>query len=248
MLKEARLNQILEAVNERKYVSLRALMDLTNSSESTIRADLIELSGAGKIYRLRGGAQAINNESFSFELSLEDKMGIRLAEKKAIARKALALIRPNTLVYFDAGTSTYALVEELDVPGVKVVTNSVHLARKVISKGYKAYVIGGEFKSSTDAFIGPMAQEILNRFHFDIGFFGTNGIHLEQGCTTPDVEEAAIKQKAMNQCEEAYVLADSSKFGVVTSVSFHSFDPEHIITDHIEKDEFKNLGILEANA
>ena len=246
MLKEARFNTILEAVNERKYVSLHVLMELTGSSESTIRADLVELAKAGKLIRLRGGAQAINDETFSYELSLEDKMSIQFSEKRLIAQKAATFIKPRMVVYLDAGTSTHALADEINVPGLQIVTNSIHVARKVISKGYKAYVIGGEFKASTDAFIGPMAQEILSRFHFDIGFFGTNGVHLTQGCTTPDVEEAAIKQKAMGQCKEAYILADATKFDVVTSVRFHDFDPTHIITDEIKKDEYKNLGILEA--
>ncbi len=246
MLKEARFNKILEAVNERKYMSLHALMALTGSSESTIRADLVELSKTGKILRLRGGAQAVNNAALSYELPLEDKMRIQFAEKRLIAKKAAELIKPGMIIYLDAGTSTFALAEELDVPNVHIVTNSVHLARKVVSKGYKAHVIGGELKLSTDAFIGPMAQEVLSRFTFDLGFFGVNGIHRVQGCTTPDVEEAAIKMKAMQQCKEAYILADSTKFDVVTSVSFHGFDPTHIITDAIDKDEYKNLGILEA--
>lgn len=248
MLKEARFSKILEAVNERKYMSLHALMALTGSSESTVRADLIELAKDGKILRLRGGAQAMNNEAVSYELPLEDKMRIQFAEKRLIARKAINMIQPGMIVYLDAGTSTYALAEELGVPNVHVVTNSVHSARKVVAKGYKAHVIGGELKLSTDAFIGPMAQEVLNRFTFDLGFFGTNGVHRIQGCTTPDVEEAAIKMKAMQRCKEAYVLADSTKFDVITSIAFHEFDPTHIITDVIEKAEYKNLGILEAKA
>ncbi len=246
MLKEARFNKILQAVNERKYVSLRALMDLTGSSESTIRADLVELSREGKLLRLRGGAQAINDGTLSYELSLEDKMSIQSAEKRLIAQKAEALIRPGMIIYLDAGTTTFALAEELSVPNVHIVTNSVHLARKATSKGYKAHVVGGELKPSTDAFIGPMAQEVLSRFTFDLGFFGTNGVHLLQGCTTPDVEEAAIKMKAMSRCKEAYILADSSKFDVVTSISFHPFDPTYTITDHIDKEQYRNLGILEA--
>ncbi|MCR5349269.1 MAG: DeoR/GlpR family DNA-binding transcription regulator [Bacilli bacterium] len=240
------MNRIIEAVNERRFVSLHALMELTHSSESTIRADLVELAESGKIHRIRGGAQAINDESLSYEPSLEDKLGLHFAEKRLIAQKAVTLVRPNMAVYLDAGTSTHALAEELDAPGIKIFTNSMHVARKVIANGYKAYVVGGEFKFSTDAFIGPMAQDTLSRFHFDLGFFGTNGVSLDQGFTTPDVEEAAIKAKAMEQCKEAYVLADSSKFGVVTSVSFHPFDPSHLITDHVYQDEYRNLGILEA--
>ena len=246
MLKEARFNTILKAVNAHKYMSLHALMELTRSSESTIRADLIELAKEGKLLRLRGGAQAINDETLSYELSVEDKMGIQYAQKKLIAQKAVTLIKPGMLIYMDAGTSTYALAEELNVPNVQVFTNSVLIARKVVTKGYKAYTIGGELKYSTDAFVGPMAEGMLSTFRFDLGFFGTNGVDAKCGCTTPGVEEASIKRKAISQCREAYILADSSKFDVVTAVYFHPFEPSHIITDSIHKEKYENLGILEA--
>lgn len=246
MLKEVRFSTILEAVNAQKYISLHALMELTHSSESTIRADLIELAKEGKLLRLRGGAQALNDESLSYELSVEDKMGIQYVQKKLIAQKAVTLIKPGMVIYLDAGTSTFALAEELNVPNVQVFTNSVLIARKVVSKGYKSYTVGGELRYSTDAFVGPMAEGVLSSFRFDLGFFGTNGVDLECGCTTPGVEEASIKKKAISQCREAYFLADSSKFDVVTSVQFHPFDPTHVITDSICKERYENLGILEA--
>ena len=248
MLKEARFSKILEAVNERKYVSLHALMELTDSSESTTRADLIELNNAGKLIRLRGGAQAINDESISYELSIEDKMGIQSAAKKLIAVKAAELIQPNMHIYLDAGTTTHALMEELDVPNVRIITNSVLICRKAASKGYKSYLIGGELKLSTDAFIGSMALETLGKFKFDIAFIGTNGVDLQQGFTTPDIEEAIIKKKAFEQGKRSYILADSSKFDVITATTFLPFDPEAIITETISKEKYKNLGILEAKS
>ena len=248
MLKEARFSKILEVVNERKYASLKALSLETGCSESTIRADIIELDKLGKLLRLRGGAQALNDESLSYELSIEEKMNLQMAEKKAIAKYAVSLIEPRSMVYLDAGTTTYYLAEELDDPSVTVITNSVLIARKVSSKGIRAYVIGGELKLSTDAFIGPMAIESLGRFRFDIGFFGTNGIDLKQGFTTPDVEEATIKSKAIAQCTRYYVVADSSKFDAVTAVSFAPFEGKAILTDLVKLDSYKDKGILEAQA
>ena len=42
------------------------------------------------------------------------------------------------------------------------------------------------------------------------------------------------------------MLADSSKFGVVTAVSFLPFDAKCIITETIRKNEYRHLGVLEA--
>lgn len=248
MLKEARLSTIVSAVEERKYVSLHDLMRLTKSSESTIRADLIELSNAGRIIRLRGGAQALNSETLSYELSLEAKMEIQVDAKKRIACEAAKLIKDNSVIYIDAGTTTYYLCDYIEARGVKIMTNSMAIAKKLTAKGFLVYVAGGELKNITDAFIGPMTREIISKFNFDLGFFGVNGIDLQQGFTTPDYEEAVVKRTAMGQCKQAYVLADHSKFGVVTSVQFHPFSPTEIICDRIHNDSYKGLGIKEASA
>ena len=106
MLKQARINKILEVVNEDKYVSLQSLMILTGSSESTVRADLVELDRQGKLIRLRGGAQAINQDASSYELSVEDKMAIQVEAKRGIASLAASLVKDGMVIYLDAGTST----------------------------------------------------------------------------------------------------------------------------------------------
>ena len=248
MLKQARQSLILESVNERKYVSLQDLMTLTASSESTIRADLVELGKSHKLIRLRGGAQALNSDSFSYELSLETKMEIQTEAKKAIARYAASLVKDHSMIYVDAGTTTYYFCEYLSAVGVKIMTNSVSIAKVLKGKGYQVYITGGEFKLTTDAFIGPMTREILSRFNFDMGFFGCNGVDQNQGITTPDYEEAVVKKTAMEQCKSVFVLADHTKFGTKTTVKFHDFDPTMIITDEIKDPSYSQLGITEAHS
>ncbi len=245
MFKEERHAIIVAAVNDRKYVSVADLMLLTGAGESTIRIDLSELASQGKVVRLRGGAQALNTAASSYELSVEAKMDIEVEAKKRIGAYAATLIPEDSTIYIDAGSSTYFLAEAMRTARVKVVTNSLTIARSLKVKGYVVYVIGGEFKLTTDAFIGSMARETLGKFVFDLGFFGTNGIDLQQGFTTPEYEEAMIKQTAMNQSKKPYVLADHTKFGVRTTVSFHPLDGATIITDHIDDDNFKGKGIME---
>lgn len=245
MLKQERLSTIEALVNERKYVSIHELMAKTNSSESTIRADIIELSELGKIQRLRGGAQALDNDSLSYELSMEAKLVLEPEAKMAIAQYAASLVKNHSIIYVDAGSSTYFLSDILNTPDLEVMTNSFSIARCLASKGHRVYMTGGELKMSTDAFIGTFTKEILSKFTFDLGFFGCNGIDLKKGLTTPDFEEAMIKKMAMEQCKKVYCLADHTKFGAVSAVSFHPFNPTEIITDYIDKEEFKNLGIKE---
>ena len=41
-----------------------------------------------------------------------------------------------------------------------------------------------------------------------------------QGFLTPDSVEACVKKTALKHCQEAYVLADSTKFDQITPITF----------------------------
>ena len=71
----------------------------------------------------------------------------------------------------------------------------------------------------------------IQGYHFTKGFFGTNGVSKRHGFTTPDPNEALVKQEAMRQTERCYVLADSQKFGMVSSVTFGVFEEATILTE-----------------
>lgn len=61
--------------------------------------------------------------------------------------------------------------------------------------GIHVFLIGGELKSSTEAVVGSQAIKMLSMYHFTKGFFGTNGITKREGFTTPDTNEALVKEK-----------------------------------------------------
>ena len=81
--------------------------------------------------------------------------------------------------------------------------------------------------------MGAQAILSIQEYHFTLGFFGANGISRRHGCTTPDSSEALVKKTALRQCGRPYVLADSSKFDEVSSVSFAGFHEVEIITECI---------------
>jgi len=124
------------------------------------------------------------------------------------------------------------------------VTNGIMHARKLTQKGCIVYLIGGELKEATLALVGEEAMKTLGRYHFTKGFFGTNGIHIESGCTTPDIREAAIKEMAILRSAKAYILADSTKFGQVAPVTFSELDAVDIITTKLKDatfNKYKNI-------
>ena len=114
-------------------------------------------------------------ESFD-ELSMKQKSAINLEEKKIIGKTAAALIRPGDCVYIDSGTSTSFLCDAVTEKEAVYVTNAVAHAKSLVVRGFKVFLIGGELKETTEAIIGETAILSLQKYHFSIGFFGTNGI------------------------------------------------------------------------
>ena len=133
-------------------------------------------------------------------------------------------------MYVDAGTTTELLIDFLENREAVYVTNAVSHAKQLAAKGCRVYLLGGEFNGTTEAIVGEEAVASVEKYHFTKGFFGVNGITVEQGFTTPEVREAMIKRKAMEHTGERYILADPSKFDAVSAVTFGSFGDAVILT------------------
>lgn len=93
-----------------------------------------------------------------------------------------------------------------------------------------------------------MQQHLLKNFILQ-KVFGTNGLTKKAGFTTPDTSEALVKNKAMEQCKECYVLADQSKFDKISPVTFQQFGRATIITESKPEGymECENIIVVQEN-
>ena len=71
-----------------------------------------------------------------------------------------------------------------------------------------------------------------------------DGIDLEKGFTTPDMDEALIKEEMVNRSNDVYILADSSKFEQVFAVTFTKLKGKCIITDRLDNDLYRKHAIV----
>lgn len=239
MLTQERQNLILEVLQEKKAVTVTELTKEFDASESTIRRDLNTLHEMKKLRKVHGGATVLEDEFTNFEADVATKSSLNLKEKDAIGKYAASLINKEDFVYIDAGTTTAAMIEYITNNGAVYVTNGIAHARKLIQKGCKAYVIGGELKISTEAIVGAEGVNSMRKYNFTKCFLGTNAIAMDQGFTTPDIEEALVKQEALKRSHLAYVLTDHTKFGRVSSVSFAALEQATIITDYVANEKYK---------
>lgn len=231
MLTEKRHEIILQMLKEKKSISVAEIREMTGGSVSTIRRDLTALDKAGKLCKVFGGAVVVENPYTVTELSVAQKQEVKQAEKRQIARYAANLIKKDDFVYLDAGTTTGYMIGYLSEKGTTFVTNAVDHAKRLAIEGFKVLLIGGELKGTTEAVVGSQAVLSLQKYHFTKGFFGTNGISRRYGYTTPDSSESIVKQTAMEHCHQKYVLADATKFGEITAISFAGLKDAQIITE-----------------
>lgn len=248
MLTERRQEEIVRLVYERESITVAELKEILNTSESTIRRDIITLDKEGRLTKVFGGAIALHPAQIvNKELSMVQKQELQTTEKQAIARYAASLIEPEDCVYLDAGTTTGWMIEYIRQEKATYITNALSHAKRLADKGFNVILIGGEPKSSTDAIVGGEAVLNLQKYHFSKGFFGVNGVDRLSGFTTPDVKEAVVKQAAVKNTQPAhrYFLTTSSKFGEVYAVTFAGFEGGTILTeDNVSEVLPKSIEII----
>jgi DeoR family fructose operon transcriptional repressor len=247
MLTEERHAFILNQLKQYHVVKTQTLMTALSSSESTIRRDLQQLEVDGKLKRIHGGAKRMYH--LRDELSVNEKSSKKTHEKKMIGKLAASLINRNDVIYLDAGTTTLAMIEFINVRDIKIVTNGVLHASLLADKNIPTVLLGGNVKSSTKAVVGATSFRELSNYRFHKSFIGMNGIDQEFGCTTPDPEEAVLKEIAQQHAATAYVLADHSKWHQVHFVKVCEVDEVTILTDSVREDlisSIENTTILEA--
>ena len=145
MLAEERFAQILALMAEKRTATVQELCEALNASESTIRRDLNELDRLGKVNKVHGGATLPDSQFRADEPTMAAKESLAVAEKRAIANAAAALITAEDFVYLDAGSTTLALARAISGPALDAayVTNGVAHARLLAQKGCRVCLPGG---------------------------------------------------------------------------------------------------------
>lgn len=231
MLETERHQMIIEALKTKNTVKLQELVELTNSSESTIRRDLIQLEQGKFLKRVHGGAARLQGKLQ--EPSMTEKSSKNLQAKRRIAQYAGSLVEEGDCIYLDAGSTVIEIIPFLP-DNIVVVTNGLMHINELLEKNIKTFLLGGYAKPTTRAIIGRGALESLEQYRFDKCFLGVNGIHPQFGYTTPDPEEAMIKQRAISLTREAYVIADESKFSEIAFAKIADLHQASIITSDLD--------------
>ena len=243
MKTEPRRQQILNLLEEIGTLNVGDLADRFAVSVVTIRKDLDELESEGFLQRTFGGA--VFSHRSRFNRSFFERVQIHRQEKRAIAAAALEYIKDGDTIILDAGTTTLALAQLLkeQVKSAFIITCSVPVALELSSAGYDILLLGGLVRNKSLALLGRETLTILDRYSADKAFLGSSGFTAEKGHSTPNPDDAQIKEAIMRVSDETYVLVDSSKYGHNCLTSFTRLcDVELTITDsHLSSSKAKTL-------
>ncbi len=221
-----RRQQILNLLEETGTLNVGDLADRFSVSVVTIRKDLDELESEGLLQRTFGGA--VFSHRSRFNKSFFERVQMHRQQKRAIAAAALGYIKDGDTIILDAGTTTLALAQLLkeQVKSAFIITCSVPVALELSSAGYDILLLGG-----------------FDRYRADKAFLGSSGFTADKGHSTPNPDDAQIKEAIMRVADETYVLVDSSKYGHNCLTSFARLrDVDLTITDsHLSISKAKSL-------
>lgn len=245
MLTQERYKGILAFLTEQDAATVTELAQAIGVSESTIRRDLTALDKDGRLRKVYGGATAIRPTQGTAEDEITVRDCMMSEEKEQIAAYAATLIHDDDFIYMDSGTTTARLIDAIGYhTKATFVTNGIIHAQKLLSKGLKAYMIGGRIRPVTASVVGTEAVKNVLKYNFTKAFLGTNGVDISAGFTTPDGEEAMMKQQAIEKSFAVFVLADHSKFRKVYPVTFAELQRCCIITDKLPYGGFSDKTII----
>lgn len=215
MLTSQRKRLILDMLARDGQIVAKALTGQLEASEDTIRRDLRELARDGLLRRVHGGALPASPAV----APLEVRRGLAPEAKALLGRRGVGFIRSGQTVIFDGGTSNLEVVRHLPVDlRFTAVTHSPTIAAAFEDKpAVDVVLIGGKLFRHSMVAVGALAIETISRLSADLFLLGVTGLHPDEGLTTGDIEEAAVKRALIARAAETVVLATPDKIGAVSA-------------------------------
>lgn len=245
MNKIERLDELVKLVDRLGTITVAQIVESLKVSDMTVRRDLTELENQGKLTRIFGGAKSNKAQQYH-EIPHEEKLFKNIEAKRAVAKKAVQLIEDGDTIFLGPGTSVEVLSEQISNQNLRVITNCLPIFNDLLKKKsdtFKVFLLGGEMRETSQAFVGEMTNAIMDKMYFTKMFFSGNGIKNGQ-IMTSSFEEAYTQKLALERSSETYLLIDSSKIGKEDFTSICPLaDITAVITDQMSENAQEELEV-----
>lgn len=249
---DQRRDAIVAMINRKGDISFGELKKaFPDVSEMTLRTDLKKLDEAKRIIRIHGGAKSVQ-----VVLGTDDFLNKRsfrnVKEKQTIAEKALRLVKPDTTIYIDSGSSTTAFARIFPdqsniiyTTGLSCVTELANLENPIVN------IPGGKLNRYSVSVCGTGTVRELQQVNFDQVFMGTTCYEDRTGFTCGSREEAILKKTVIENAVQVIMLMDSFKLGHRNPFTICRLDEVDILVsdgelpaDFLEACEKHNVEVL----
>ena len=212
MIKNERLDSIMEILKHDKYSTPNDLAKKLFVSPVTIRRDLKRLENDGLVSTCYGGVSVVMHNNRDVPLAIRENFNENI--KISLAKNAAKLITNGSTVFLDA-SSTASFVANFIEPeqDVTVITNGIKALTILSQKHIKAYCTGGKLVNNSFAFAGAIALKTIKSMHADFMFFSSQGLNLNGIITDFSESETELRIAMLERSEQKYFICDNSKIG-----------------------------------
>ena len=174
-------------------------------------------------------------ENTNEETAVEKKRMFNIREKQRIGEEAVKLIKDGDFIMLDSGSTTLEVARHLGkFQHLRILTNAMNIATELMNyKRFDVVLLGGNVRVNSLSMVGPLALSVLRNFSGYKLFLGVDSFSIENGVSTPSMEEALLNQIMIQQAGKVIAVFDSSKFNKRSFVHVaNANELDYIITDN----------------
>ena len=204
---------ILNELKEYQKVTVSGLSKKFNVTEVSIRKDLQELEDRKLLIRVKGGAVNLHAADQYDDQMISEKVLLHQREKMRLGAFAASLVKDGESLIIDSGTTMMRVAQFLDTNlRLTIITNALDIALSLYKKSnFQVIVLGGTMRKTSNSTVGLLSEANLKSYFADKVFIGVDSISIENGLSTPDIEEASLNQAMLDCAKEVIAVFDSSK-------------------------------------
>lgn len=233
---EQRRTIILDELARQGRMTIGQIQELLGISESTARRLIVELEQDNYAIRRFGGIQKI--EPASPHYSYDDTQDEHADEKERIGLQAAALVEEHDVLFLSGGSTVKCMACALkkrlelgELKNISIITNSL-VSAQVLTSHAQVIMPGGIYRRNLQVLDGSLTEKNLRSMCFTKAFFGAVAVNETEGFMTADIPTNSINEVVLTKTAAFYVLADSSKFGKHSFISYASLkEAAAILTD-----------------
>lgn len=211
-MRAARQRSIVGRVRAQGTATIDELAELCGVSVATVRRDLIDLEGQGRLRRVHGGAVPSPGSDADALRGFAEVAATDAEDKRAVARAAAAMVGDGDCVVLDIGTTTMLLAQELRGRPVTVVTASLAVLDVLRDDDtVELILLGGVVRRTYHSLVGSLTEDALRQVSGSLVFLGASGVRPDGAVVDTTAVEVPVKRALLRAADRSVLLADRNK-------------------------------------